>query len=203
MDKTQFAAEERTRIEDGIREKYKKVAVDPGGFFKYPTGRAGLDALNYDEGLIKALPEPVAGSYCGVGNPFSLGPIHGGEKVLDIGCGAGVDTIIAGMMAGPEGNVLGIDMVPEMLERANKNLREVSMDNISFQQASAEQLPFPDESFDVIISNGVFNLVPDKRKALSEAFRVLKSQGRFMIADQVLVGPLNQDSKARIDNWSH
>lgn len=203
MTETQFAAEERTRIEDGIREKYKKVSVDPGGLFKYPTGRAGLDTLNYDEGLIKALPESVAGSYCGVGNPFSLGPIHEGEKVLDIGCGAGVDTIIAAMMAGPEGNVIGIDMVPEMLERANKNLREVSMGNVSFQQASAERLPFPDESFEVVISNGVFNLIPDKRKALSEVFRVLKSQGRFMIADQVLVGPLNQDNKARIDNWSH
>ena len=201
MNETQFAEDERARIEEGIREKYGKVAVDPGGLFKYPTGRAGLDTLNYDARLIKALPESVAGSYCGVGNPFSLGPIHEGEKMLDIGCGAGVDTIIAGMMAGPEGNVIGIDMVPEMLETANRNLREVPMGNVSFQQASAERLPFPDDTFDVVISNGVLNLVPDKRKALSEVFRVLKSKGRLMIADQILIGQPQTDRNARVNNW--
>lgn len=202
MTETQFAPEERKRIEDGIREKYRKVALDPEGLFQYPTGRAGLNALKYSDDLIKALPESVAAAYCGVGNPFTLGPIHEGEKVLDVGCGAGVDTIIAGMMVGPGGHVIGVDIVPDMLERAKRNLRNVSMANVFFQQASAEGLPFPDESFDVVISNGVFNLVPDKRNALSEAFRVLRSKGRLMIADQVLVGPLHTESKARVDNWS-
>lgn len=203
MTKTEFAPDERTRIEDDIREKYRKVALNPEGLFKYPTGRAGVNALQYNDDLIKTLPESVAAAYCGVGNPFSLGPIHEGEKVLDVGSGAGFDTIIAGMMTGPEGNVIGIDIVPEMIERANRNLREVSLCNVSFQQASAERLPFPDDSFDVVISNGVINLIPDKRKALSEVFRVLKSKGRLMIADQVLVGPQPKDSKTRVDNWSH
>jgi arsenite methyltransferase len=202
MTETQFAPEEKSRIEDGIREKYRKVAVDPEGLFKYPTGRAGLNALKYNDDFIEVLPESVAAAYCGVGNVFSLGPIHESEKVLDVGCGAGVDTLIAGMVVGPEGHVIGVDIVPDMLKRANRNLREVPISNVSFQQASAEGLPFPDESFDVVISNGVFNLVPDKRKALSEVFRVLKPKGRLMIADQIWVGPLHKGSNARIDKWS-
>ena len=114
---------EKQRIEEGIRGKYVKVAVSPEGQFRYPTGRAGLEALHYDPYLIRVLPESVTAAYCGVGNPFTLGPIHPGDTVLDIGCGAGVDTIIAALMAGPSGSVTGIDLVPEMLERAKENAR--------------------------------------------------------------------------------
>ncbi len=167
----------------------------------YPTGPAGLKALKYDPRIIRNLPETVLASYCGVGNPFSLGPIHEGEIVLDIGCGGGVDTFIAAMMVGPTGRVVGIDTVPEMLERAKKNLQEMHLSNVTFQEASAEALPFPDESVDVIISNGVFNLIPDKSKALGETFRVLRPKGRLMIADQVLTGKLPEDSRERIESW--
>jgi ubiquinone/menaquinone biosynthesis C-methylase UbiE len=140
-------------------------------------------------------------SYCGVGNPFSLGPINRGETVLDIGCGAGVDTVVAAKMVGPEGRVIGIDMTPGMLARARKNLQGTSIQNVSFHRASAEDLPFPDESFDVVISNGVFNLIPDKARALEEVFRVLKPHGRMMMADQILTGVLPSDIKARIESW--
>jgi arsenite methyltransferase len=104
-------------------------------------------------------------------------------------------------MVGPEGRVIGIDMTPEMLARARKNLQETKLQNVSFHNASAEDLPFPDESFDVVISNGVFNLIPDKAKALKEVFRVLKPHGRMMIADQILTGVLPADLKARIESW--
>jgi ubiquinone/menaquinone biosynthesis C-methylase UbiE len=158
-------------------------------------------ALYYDPELIQALPDTVAASYCGVGNPFTLGPIREGEAVLDIGCGAGVDTILAGEMVGPSGKAVGVDVVPEMLERAIENLNGTSLTNVTFREASAQDLPFADETFDVVISNGVFNLVPDKLRALAEAFRVLKPNGRLTIADQLLTGDLPDDMKPRIESW--
>ncbi len=199
---SRLTSQDKQRIEEGIREKYVKVAVSPEGLFHYPTGRAGLEALRYDPKLIRALPEPVAAAYCGVGNPFTLGPIHSGEAVLDIGCGAGVDTIMAALMAGPSGSGTGIDLVPEMLERAQENARLAGALNVEFMEGSAEELPFSDNTFDVVISNGVFNLVVDKVKALGEVYRVLKPGGRFMLADQVLAGELPKDTQARIENWA-
>jgi len=193
--------EQRKRIEESIRQKYARVSESPDGLFTYPTGRTGLETLRYDPKAIQRLPETVLASYCGVGNPFSLGPIHEGETVLDIGCGGGVDTFIAAMMVGTTGRAVGIDMVSEMLERALKNLRETNFPNAIFQKASAEALPFLDEGFDVVISNGVFNLIPDKGRALQEAFRVLKATGRLMIADQVLTGTLQEDPEKRMESW--
>lgn len=198
----ELTPQEQQRIEASIREKYVKVAVSPAGLFRYPTGRAGLEALHYDPQLIQNLPESVAAAYCGVGNPFTLGPIHPGEAILDIGCGAGVDSIVAAKLAGPSGLVKGIDLVPEMLARARENARLAGVTNVTFQESAAEQLPFPDASFDVAISNGVFNLVVDKVKALKEVMRVLKPGGRFMIADQVLAGELPKETKARVENWA-
>jgi arsenite methyltransferase len=125
-----------------------------------------------------------------------------GETILDIGCGAGVDTILAAKLAWASGAVTGIDLVPEMLARARENARLAGLDNVTFQEASAEQLPFHDASFDVVISNGVFNLVVDKVKALEEVLRVLKPGGRFMIADQVLAGELPKETRARVENWA-
>ena len=198
---TELTGQDKQQIEASIRAKYGKVAVTPAGQFRYPTGRAGLEALGYDPEILKTLPEPVAASYCGVGNPFSLGPIREGEAVLDLGCGAGVDAIIAAKLTGPSGAVTGIDLVPEMLAKAGENARLAGVDNVTFQESSAEQLPFPDSSFDVVISNGVFNLVVDKVKALGEVFRVLKPGGRFMLADQMLVGELPQETGSRVASW--
>jgi arsenite methyltransferase len=196
-----LSAEDRKCIEESIRQKYASVSESPDGLFKYPTGRAGIEALNYDHRIIQNLAEIVLASYCGVGNPFFLGTVHEEEAVLDIGCGGGVDTLIAAMMLGPTGRAIGIDTVPEMLKRAEKNLREMPIRNVTFQETSAEALFFPDESFDVIISNGAFNLIPDKSKASREAFRVLKLRGRLMIADQVLTGKLPEDPRERIESW--
>jgi len=198
----ELTRQDRQRIEESIRQKYLKAAASPEGLFRYPTGRAGLEALDYAPDMVRDLPEAVAASYCGVGNPFILGPIHEGEAILDIGCGAGVDSIIAARLVGPSGSVTGIDLVPEMLARASENARLAGVDNVTFQESSAEQLPFPDNSFDKVISNGVFNLVVDKVKALSEVFRVLKPGGRFLLADQVLAGELPKETKARVENWA-
>ncbi len=194
--------EHRIQIKAGIQAKYAKVAASPEGLFRYPTGKAGLRALGYDSELIEAIPDEVAASYCGVGNPFSLGRIDEGESVLDIGCGAGVDTLIAALMLGQKGKIVGIDLVSEMLERARENLRRTPLRNVTFQEASAEDLPLPDASFDVVISNGAFNLIPDKVKALKEVFRVLKTLGRLMVADQVLTAKPPEDTKSMVENWA-
>lgn len=198
---TQFTSEDRRQIEGSIRAKYVKVASSPQGLFSYPTGRASLEALNYDPELIQALPGSVAASYCGVGNPFTVGAIHEGEAVLDIGCGAGVDTLVAAKMVGPSGTATGVEMVPDMLARARENLKMMGLKNATFIEGSAEELPLPDRSFDVAISNGVFNLVIDKARALEETVRALKPGGRLMVADQILTGELSRETKARVESW--
>jgi arsenite methyltransferase len=196
-----FTPEEAERIKEGIKQKYAKVAVSPEGNFRYPTGRVGLEGQNYDPRIIQSLPEDVVASYCGVGNPFSLGEINEGDGILDIGCGAGVDSLVAAMMTGSRGRAVGIDLVPSMLEKARSNLARTSLKNVEFLESSGESLPFENDSFDVVISNGAFNLIPDKAKALSEVYRVLKPDGRFMIADQILTGDSPTDTKSMLETW--
>jgi len=198
---TQITRDDLKKIEAGIRDKYTKVADNPEGLFQYPTGRWGIEVQKYDPELVSALPQAVISLYCGVGNPFSLGPINKGDVILDIGCGAGVDTILAAMMAGPTGKAVGIDIVPEMLQRATSNLGMTDVKNVTFIKTSGEDLPFPDAEFDVVISNGVINLIPDKAALLKEVMRVLKPGGRLMLADQVAIGSVQKDIKARLANW--
>ena len=198
---SQITIDDLKKIEAGINEKYAKVAASPEGHFKYPTGSKGLAALNYDKALTAELPIEVASSYCGVGNPFALGKINQGEQVLDIGCGAGVDTILAALIVGPKGSVVGVDIVPEMIARAENNLKMMDLDNVDFQITSGENLPFADDTFDVVISNGVINLIPDKEAALSEIIRVLKPAGRLMVADQIAAGSVQKDIKDQLANW--
>ena len=198
---SQITIDDLKKIEAGIREKYIKVAKSPEGQFKYPTGKKGLEALHYDKTLIDKLPDAVTSFYCGVGNPFSLGKINTGEQVLDIGCGAGVDTILASMMTGPTGSVVGVDIVPEMLQQAETNLRMTVLKSVTFKKASGKNLPFPGDTFEVVISNGVINLIPDKKSALTEIVRVLKPGGRLMVADQVASGSVQKDIKTRLANW--
>jgi arsenite methyltransferase len=199
---TDFTEEDKKSIEEGIRRKFAKVASMSQGLFKYPTGRAGLEALKYDLSIIDTLPQGAVDSYCGVGNPFSLGPIHEGETVLDVGCGSGADTMMAALMVGPKGRVAGIDMSRDMVALARRNLDYTLLGNVTVQEATADNLPFQNETFDVVISNGVINLVPDKALAMAEAFRVLKPGGRLMLADQILTGQLPRDAKERVNNWA-
>lgn len=197
----QLTVDDTKKIRDGIREKYVQVAAAPERLFTYPTGKAGLEGLGYPPDLLEDLPEAVAASYCGVGNPFSLGQIKEGDVVLDIGCGAGVDVIMARKMVGSTGKVIGVDLVHDMIERAKTNIEETDLEDIVLIEDSVENLEFPDASFDAVISNGVFNLIPDKEGTISRAFQVLKPGGRLMIADQVMIDELQKDLKTRLDTW--
>ncbi len=199
---SKLSTEDKERIVEGIRKKYAEVSVTPRGLFNYPTGREGLKGLGYDPKIVESMPKQIIDSFCGVGNPFSLGPIHEGETVLDIGCGGGFDLIFAAIIVGSKGNVTGIDVTPEMLELSKKNLQEASIKNVTLRQTNAEELHFPDNNFDVIISNGVLNLIPEKAKAFSELFRVLNLDGRLMVADQILIGELSKEQKHSAESWA-
>ena len=192
---------DKENITKSILEKYAKASVSMEGSFRYPTGAPALRMLGYEEAILSLLPESVQAVYCGVGNPFSLGAIDPGMAVIDIGCGAGVDTLVAALMVGPGGRVVGIDITPEMVERAKANLKQVKLPNVSFHQASADQLDFPPEGFDVAISNGVLNLVANKERALAEIYKVLKPGGRLMLADQVLTGEPPESKKDMLASW--
>ncbi|MBM4274894.1 MAG: methyltransferase domain-containing protein [Deltaproteobacteria bacterium] len=189
-------------IREKIKEKYTGVAATgAGGCFRYPTGIDGLRKLGYPEDILRQFPPAVLELFCGVGNPFSLGPLYPGESVLDLGCGAGVDTFIAATMVGPRGRVVGLDVTPEMIAKARANLALTGLKNVAFDVGEAESLPFPNDSFDAVISNGVINLTVDKEKVLQEVHRVLKPGGRLMVADMVLMSALPEERAGRVENW--
>jgi SAM-dependent methyltransferase len=188
-------------IRENIRDKYRQVAVSPAGAFRYPTGVAGLKELNYAEELWRDLPPALLDSFCGVGNPFSLGDIRPGDRVVDVGCGAGFDALAAARLVGPAGAVVGVDLTPEMLARAETHRAAAGLANVRFLAGSAEDLPVPDAWADVVLSNGVFNLVPDKARALREVYRVLKPGGRLLLADMILVAAPPPQQASRVDTW--
>jgi SAM-dependent methyltransferase len=183
-------------IHEGITEKYRKVAMSPEGLFRYPTGEASARALGYPPDLLAAVPHAIRERFVGVGNPFALGPIYPGEAVLDLGCGAGFDAHVAAQLVGPAGRIIGIDLSPEMLAVAEAGRAEAGISQVEFREASVESLPFPDASFEVALSNGVLNLVPDKPAALREIFRVLRPGGRLQACDIGLVGDRLPPDKA-------
>lgn len=193
--------QEQRLIREKILEKYGQVAASPAGCFRYPVGREGITALGYPPELWEDLPETLVASFCGVGNPFSLGPIRLGEAVLDVGCGAGFDVFVATRLVGPQGRAVGIDVTPRMVEKAKEHLSRLGWKNVAFQVGEAENLPFPDRDFEAVISNGVLNLTLDKGKAVGEIYRVLKPGGRAMLADMVLVEALPPERDRRIENW--
>jgi SAM-dependent methyltransferase len=184
-----------------ISEKYTEVANQPEKGAHFHTGRLLAMMVGYDETTIDALPAAIVDSFAGTGNPFSMGNLKHGEAVLDVGCGAGLDSLIAARQVGPFGQVISIDMTPAMLDKATAGALEMRLSNVEFHQAYAESLPVPDESIDVVISNGVMNLCPDKMAVLAEMHRVLKPGGRVQIGDMVVHKAVSDEAKADIDLW--
>ncbi len=175
-------------IRRGIAEKYRKVAVSPGGLFRYPTGEASARGLGYPATVLANIPPAIRERFVGVGNPFALGPLRRGEVVLDLGCGAGFDALVAAQLVGPTGRVVGIDLSPEMLAVAEVGRAEAGFAQVEFCAGAVEALPFPEASFGLVLSNGVLNLIPDKPAALREIVRVLRPGGRLQACDIGLVG---------------
>jgi arsenite methyltransferase len=188
-------------LKSEIKKTYASVSGEPDKDFIFPTGRAWAEDLDYPPELAN-VPDAAVESFAGVANPFSLGRLEPGERVLDLGSGAGTDSLVATQMVGPEGSVTGIDMTPEMLAKARAAAAEMGATNVEFVEAEAERLPFADGSFDVVISNGVIDLVPDKDAVFSELFRVLAPGGRMQIGDVTIQNPVSEEGRRNIDLWT-
>lgn len=184
-----------------IRDEYAAVAMHPEQGFHFHTGRPLARLLGYAEDWLIGIPEPTIASLAGTGNPFSLGVLGVGERVVDVGCGAGLDTLIASKMVGAEGRAIGVDMTPAMLEKARRSAAEMGAGNVEFREGYAESLPVADEWADVVISNGVLNLFPDKVAGLREMARVLRPGGRLQIGDILVQKPVGEGAKRNIDLW--
>lgn len=185
-----------------VTEMYSCVSEEPGREFHFPTGRSWALDLGYEPELLARVPDGAAESFAGVGNPFSLGSLATGEAVLDLGCGAGTDLLMAAQMVGPRGRAVGIDMTPAMVAKARANARAMGAANVEIVEAQVEELPLPDRSVDVVISNGVIDLVPDKDAVFAEILRVLRPGGRIQVADVVLENPVSEGAKRDIDLWA-
>jgi SAM-dependent methyltransferase len=185
-----------------IEKTYTQVSTEPAKDFIFPTGRRWAEDLGYPEPELSRVPEATVESFAGVANPHSLGRIEEGATVLDLGCGAGTDLLIAAQMAGPSGRVIGVDMTASMLDRAAASAREMGLGNVELHEALIESLPLHDASVDVVISNGVLDLVPDKRAVFDEIDRVLRPGGRLQLADVVIHHEVSEDARERIDLWT-
>ena len=188
-------------LKSEIKKTYASVSEEPENDFIFPTGRAWAEDLDYPDELAN-VPEAAVESFAGVANPWTMGRLAEGERVLDLGSGAGTDSLIAAQMVGDEGSVTGIDMTTEMLAKARAAAAEMGATNVEFVESEAEQLPFPEGSFDVVVSNGVIDLIPDKDAVFAEIFRVLTAGGRIQIADVTIQNPVSADGRRNIDLWT-
>jgi arsenite methyltransferase len=188
-------------LKSEIKKTYASVSDEPQRDFIFPIGRAWAEDLGYPAELA-SVPEGAVESFAGVANPWDLGRLASGERVLDLGSGAGTDSLVASQMVGPEGRVTGIDMTPQMLAKARAAAVEMGADNVEFVEAEAERLPFEDASFDVVVSNGVIDLIPDKDAVFSELHRVLVPGGRLQIADVTIQNPVSEEGRRNIDLWT-
>ena len=196
----------QTQQPDNLRasviDRFRKVAIAPDQEQKFPVGPESAKKLGYDASEVDSLPLSVTESFCGVGNPFLLRQPLPGERVLDLGCGAGFDTLLAARRVGASGKVIDVDMTPEMIAKARTNAEKMGSANVEFFLGEIEDLPLPDASVDLVISNGVFNLCPDKPQVLGEVFRVLKPGGRLQMADILLKPHVTPEEVASKGSWS-
>ena len=198
--KVSIPSQEILRV--AIKEEYDLVAVNPEKGFHFHTGQRVLDIHDYDPELYQGLPEENKQSVAGTGNPFLAGDINSGETVVDIGSGSGFDALIAAKLVGSDGHVVGIDMTDSMLEKARTGAEKMGYDHLEFKAAYMEDLPFPDEYADVVISNGVLNLTLNKEKTLQEWFRIMKPGGRLQFGDITVNREIPESALRDIDLWT-
>ncbi len=186
-----------------VSSLYSKVAANPNGNFHFHRGPAYAEEfLGYDGARLATISSESTAAFAGVGNPFRMGPISAGERVVDIGCGAGMDLLAAGQMVGPEGAAIGVDMTDAMIERATASAHAMGLSHVEVRKGDCTSLPVGDSSVDVVISNGVLNLVPEKPEAFAEVFRILRPGGRFQLADIVVDTELSEGIRRNIDLWT-
>jgi arsenite methyltransferase len=191
------------RLRSEIASLYTRVAIEPHAEFHFHRGpKYAAAVLGYDAAELDSLPAACSQSFAGIGNPHLIGPIHAGETVVDIGCGAGMDLLLAARRVGSDGKAIGVDMTPDMRDRARSAAATLALRQVEVMGGDATALPLADESADVVISNGVLNLVPEKDKALGEIFRILRPGGRLQLADIVVSAPLSEDIRRNIDLWT-
>jgi SAM-dependent methyltransferase len=189
-------------LREEVKNKYREVAIDPHGGYHFHTGRYLAKHIGYDESFVASLPDVAVESFAGVANPFSLQPLAKGERVVDVGSGGGFDSFVAAHQVGASGKVIGVDMTEEMLAKSRATVGKLDLTNVEFREGFAEKLPVEDGWADVVISNGVINLCPDKKATLSEIYRVLRPGGRLQFADIANGNPVPEAATRIIDLWT-
>jgi SAM-dependent methyltransferase len=197
-----ITSDDREVILDAVRLMYTDVARNPERGFHFPTGRPACEFEGYPEELLEPLPPEAVASYAGVGCPFVADVIREGDAVLDVGAGSGTDALIASSLVGEDGEVVGLDMTRAMRERLTENADRMGADNVRVLDSNAESIPLPDASIDVVTTNGVLNLVPDKPKAMGEIHRVLRPGGRLQLADIVLAEEPSDACRKQPELWA-
>ena len=190
------------QLRQAIQAEYALVAREPERGFHFHTGRPLAALLGYQDAWLEGIPEPTIASFAGTGNPFSLGELRAGERIVDVGSGGGIDSLIAAKMVGPAGRVIGVDMTPAMLDRARTSAAAAGLSNVEFREGFGEALPVEGGWADVVISNGVLNLMPDKDAALRETARVLRPGGRLQLGDILVQKPVPESAKNQVDLWT-
>jgi SAM-dependent methyltransferase len=196
------SAVDQDDLRRAIQDEYALVAQQPELGFHFLVGRPLAALLGYEQAWLDGIPEPTIESFAGTGNPFSVGRLQPSEHVVDVGCGGGIDSLIAANMVGPSGRVIGVDMTPAMVLKARTSADVAGLTNVEFREGFGETLPVEDGWADVVISNGALNLMPDKNAAVNEMARVLKPGGRLQIGDILVQKPVPQDAKADISLWT-
>jgi arsenite methyltransferase len=189
-------------LREEVKSKYRDVALNPHGEYHFHTGRMLADHLGYESELVDSLPEAAIESFAGVANPFALRRLPLGGRIVDAGSGAGFDCFVATQQVGSQGIVVGIDMLPEMLEKSRTTAAAMGLDNVEFREGLLEQMPVPDGWADTVISNGVINLCVDKKLVFEEIWRVLRPGGFLQFADIANGKPVPESALSNIDLWT-